>query len=134
MNRLILFVSLVLLCVCSTAEAQRKSSSSEKQPKLVFEVSEHDFGKISERAGKVSYDYVFENRGQGPLLILRVITACRCTKADFDKKPVQPGAKGHITVTYDPKKQSGVFYKAIQVYSNSPERRQIIILKGEVKP
>ena len=102
-------------------------------PKLDFgKISEHDFGKIPENSGKQYYEYNFINSGNQPLVITKTIVSCKCVDVEYPKKPVMPGEKGAIKVTYNPKKQKGVFYKAIQVYSNDPRNRLIIIAKGEV--
>ncbi len=102
-------------------------------PEMKFEHSEHSFGKVAEKGGKVSHIYPFTNTGNAPLVILSVETSCGCTKATFDKKPVLPGGSGQITITYDPKRQeNGVFYKAIQVFTNESVKRRIIVAQGEV--
>jgi hypothetical protein len=42
-----------------------------------------------------------------------------------------PGAKGKVAVIYEPnKKESGVFYKAIDIYTNTSEKRHTLIVKG----
>lgn len=94
--------------------------------------TEYDFGKIKERGGKQTGSLVFKNSGNKPLVITKVMVSCKCVSLDYPKKPVLPGAEGKITVTYDPKKQKGVFHKAIQVYSNDPQARHIVFVKGEV--
>ena len=95
-------------------------------------VTEYDFGQIKENGGKQSGSISFKNSGNKPLVITKVMVSCRCINLDYPKKPVMPGGEGKITVTYDPKKQKGVFHKAIQVYSNDSTPRHIIFVKGEV--
>ncbi len=87
---------------------------------------------VREDGKKVSYDFVFRNTGTSPLVVTRIITSCKCVGTSYTRKPVPPGGEGTVTVTYDPKKQQGVFYKAIQVFSNAPEGVDIIVIKGEV--
>lgn len=94
--------------------------------------TEYDFGRIKESGGKQSGSLTFKNSGNKPLVITKVMVSCRCISLDYPKKPVMPGAEGKITVTYDPKKQKGVFHKAIQVYSNDSLARHIVFVKGEV--
>lgn len=36
------------------------------------EVKEYDFGKIFEKDGKVSYDFIFKNTGDSPLKLIDV--------------------------------------------------------------
>ena len=43
-----------------------------------------------------------------------------------------PGQEGEITVTYNPRHQSGTFNKAISIYTNVPGVRYIVTLRGEV--
>lgn len=95
-------------------------------------VTEYDFGRIKERGGKQSGSLTFKNSGNKPLVVTKVMVSCRCISLDYPKKPVMPGEEGKITVTYDPKKQKGVFHKAIQVYSNDSLARHIVFVKGEV--
>ncbi len=94
--------------------------------------TEYDFGKIRESGGKQTGTFTFKNSGNKPLVVTKVMVSCKCVNITFPKKPVAPGAEGTITVTYDPKKQKGIFHKAIQVYSNDPQARFIILIKGEV--
>lgn len=94
--------------------------------------TEYDFGKIRESGGKQTGTFTFKNSGNKPLVVTKVMVSCKCVNITFPKKPVAPGAEGTITVTYDPKKQKGIFHKAIQVYSNDPQARFIVLIKGEV--
>jgi hypothetical protein len=120
-----LFAILAAVLVCAAATGQNA-------PEMKFDRTEHSFGKIAEKGGKVSHTYTFVNHGNAPLVILSVETSCGCTKAEYDKKPVPVGGKGEIVITYDPKRQSGVFYKAIQIFTNEPVKRRIIVAQGEV--
>ncbi|MCD7969288.1 MAG: DUF1573 domain-containing protein [Alistipes sp.] len=106
--------------------------AQELTPAISFETTEYDFGMVREDGKKVSYDFVFRNTGTSPLVVTRIITSCKCVGTSYTRKPVPPGGEGTVTVTYDPKKQQGVFYKAIQVFSNAPEGVDIIVIKGEV--
>ena len=49
------------------------------QPVIVFDKQRHDFGTIEEANGKVTYDFVFVNTGNEPLVISNVCTSCGCT-------------------------------------------------------
>lgn len=105
------------------------------QPALHFGEKTGDLGKVSRRGGVVSRDFRFENTGDRPLVIVKAETACGCTKARFPRKPVAPGEKGTVTVTYDPGKQdAGAFLKAIKVFANTPERQYIVTIRGNVVP
>lgn len=108
-------------------------STEPEPPRVEFEVSEYDFGMVDEEGKKVSYEFILHNTGGSPLVITRLITSsCKCISTSYTKKPIPPGGEGMVTVTYDPKKQQGIFYKAIQVFSNAEEGPDIVIVKGEV--
>lgn len=113
---------LAMICICFVVSAQQ----------ITFENAEYDFGNIPERGESVTRKFEFTNTGTAPLVITRSVTSCNCTKILFGKKPIMPGQKGTVTVTYNPNKQSGTFFKAIQIYSNDPRGRQIITVKGRV--
>ncbi len=98
---------------------------------IAFERTEHDFGNIDHSLAKVECRFEFTNDGTEPLVITKALTSCNCTKVSYDKKPVPPGGKGAITVVYEVnKKEAGVFYRVIEIYSNSVEKRNNIIIKG----
>ncbi len=61
----------------------------------------HDFGDLKKGA-KVSHTYEFINDGKMPLTIDFAAGGCDCTKVDdYSKKPVAPGEKGFIKITFD---------------------------------
>jgi hypothetical protein len=101
---------------------------------FAFEKTEHDFGNIPHRSPKVECRFAFTNDGASPLVITKVLTSCSCVKVNYPKKPVPPGGRGEIVVTYEVnKKEAGVFYKVIEIYSNAPEKRNNLIVKGNAE-
>ena len=80
---------------------------SPAQGSLTFDTPRWDFGTIQELDGPVSHTFTGENRGDKPLVILDVVTSCGCTVPRFSKRPILPGEKTEITVTYDPRKPPG---------------------------
>ncbi len=126
MKRLLLAATTLLCCIGLHAQAP--------QPRLTLDHSEHSFGTIKARGGEKTHTFTITNEGNAPLVITSVETSCSCTKASFDRRPLAPGASSRIVITYNPRRQNGTFYKAIQVYSNDPARRTIIVVQGEVVP
>lgn len=104
------------------------------QAVIVFETKDHDFGNIKEEDGRVSYEFVFENQGNAPLVISKVQASCGCTTPNWTKNPVEPGQKGKITVTYNPSGRPGKFSKSITVQSNATTERERLMIKGDVIP
>ncbi|MDD3321829.1 MAG: DUF1573 domain-containing protein [Paludibacter sp.] len=99
-----------------------------------FDVKSHDFGKVNEEDGKVTYVFDFINKGNAPLAISRVQASCGCTTPTWTKEPIEPGKKGSITVTYNPQGRPGMFTKTITVYSNATDEQIVLVIKGEVVP
>ncbi len=101
---------------------------------ISFENIVYDFGKIQEKKGPVSYDFMFENTGQLPLIINEVKATCGCTSPEWSRQPVIPGQNGKVQVKYDPRNRPGPFSKTVSVISNAKNRVTTLTVKGEVIP
>ena len=104
------------------------------QGSLTFDTPRWDFGTIQELDGPVSHTFTGENRGDKPLVILDVVTSCGCTVPRFSKRPILPGEKTEITVTYDPANRPGVFSKELTVYSSERKKIAALTVQGRVTP
>ena len=101
---------------------------------ISFDTKTHDFGKVNEEDGKITYVFDFVNRGNAPLVISHVQASCGCTTPTWSKEPIESGKKGSITVTYNPDGRPGVFTKTITVYSNASDEEFVLTIHGEVIP
>lgn len=102
--------------------------------RIAFDSKVHDFGTIAESDGKVSAEFTFTNTGTAPLIIVDAKASCGCTRPTFPKKPVAPGAKGKIGVTFNPTGQSSTFTKVITVFTNDPKAKRVKLrIKGKIK-
>ncbi|MDR0509675.1 MAG: DUF1573 domain-containing protein [Rikenellaceae bacterium] len=110
------------------------AAAATPQPAIRFDDPAHDFGRIPARGEVRKHSFIFRNEGTTPLIILKCYTSCTCATITFPKQPVMPGNSAAIRVSYDPEKQqgTGAFFKTIQVYSNDPEKRSILTIKGEI--
>lgn len=105
------------------------------EPAIALESTSHDFGNISEDGGPVSCEFEFTNTGDEPLVIISANASCGCTRPEFPKKPVQPGKKGKIKVTYLPTGRPGEFSKSVRVRTNAPRPKRITLnITGVVIP
>lgn len=93
----------------------------------------HNFGTIGENDGKVTHRFVFTNTGRDTVTLIRARAGCSCVHAEVSKRPVLPGAKGYVDVTYDPDYRPGHFSKEVVVFSNG-NRYNRIWVKGDVTP
>ena len=118
--------SLLLVCLVFSFVAMAQ------KPVINFEVKTHEFGKINEKDGPVTYVFEFVNKGDAPLVVNRVQASCGCTTPTWTKEPVEAGKKGVVTVTYNPSGRPGMFTKTITIYSNDTKEQAVLIIKGEV--
>lgn len=100
------------------------------QTTIGIEQREIDMGKLEYKMPETA-EIQFENTGEHALVIYKVETSCGCTAPRWSKKPVKPGEKGHISVTYD-SEFPGTFRKTISVHYNGAGSPENIIIKGEV--
>lgn len=103
---------------------------------LEFDSTTYDFGEISEKAEPVVHEFEFVNTSDEPVAVLSVSTSCGCTRPEYDPKPVAPGAKSKIKITFLPAGQAGNITRVIQVRYRgakaSGSKRTTLRLKGVV--
>ncbi len=107
---------------------------AEAQPRLVFEPDVWDFGTVQEADGRVSHTFTGVNKGDRPLVILDIMTTCGCTVPEFSRKPVLPGERTQVTVTYDPFNRPGAFSRELGVYSSERVKVATLTIRGRVVP
>ena len=99
---------------------------------LSFEKKTHDFGEIKEEGGAVSYSFEFTNTGTQPLVIHNVQASCGCTTPDWTRNPVQPGGKGFVKATFDPRGRTGPLNKTVTVTANTEPNSEVLRITGNV--
>lgn len=110
------------------------SSAQQKQAKIVFKKEVHNFGQIKEGGGNVTHKFEFTNVGGSPLVINDVKASCGCTTPSWTRKPIMPGKKGYVNVTFNPSNRPGDFNKSIVVRTNGTKNITVLRIKGSVKP
>ena len=118
--RNILFATLGLMLVSSTATAQEITAKNEVI----------DCGSVLWEH-PVTVKFELRNSGYQPLILSRVKPGCDCTTADFPKGAIAPGEQFTIEATYDAR-QLGHFLKDIAVYSNASEKPFYLSIRGVV--
>ena len=111
------------------------SAEDKGAPAITFAEKSWNFGYIPERGGQVSHTFTFTNTGTAPLVILEARSSCGCTKPTFTARPIEPGQKGEISVSFAPRGNSGEFTKSVNVKTNDPKNKKIVLhIKGVVIP
>lgn len=103
-------------------------------PRIRFESTSYDLGLIKEAGGPVTHEFVFYNEGNLPLIIVEATATCGCTRPEYPKKPIMPGKKGKIKVTYNPLGRPGAIDRSITVKTNGKPKKVTLKLLGNVKP
>ena len=121
---LILPVCIFLLLACSSAPPSQEAV-------IHFNTMEHDFRTLTyEKVAE--YSFQFSNSGKVPLVISDVKASCGCTIPEWPKKPLIPGSKGEIIITYDAA-SPGTFHKEIKVHYNGSGSPVVLKIRGEVE-
>lgn len=127
--RKILILAFLMLAATGFAKAPQM---------LEFVSTEHDFGTVSESAAPFVVEYEFENVADVPVAVLSVSAACGCTKPEYPVRPLRPGEKGVIKVTFTPDGQVGEVNKDIKVRfqrAKAPASKSLVLrLRGVVTP
>ena len=124
----------------ASSETLSNGQNFEGTPKISFEETEYDFGKLSARE-TVKHTFRFRNEGDAALLIHEIKTTCGCTGTLLSKDEILPGEEGEIEVTFKPGPSGGQKKRAIYVHSNDPQHPKIaiyitanIVVPVEVRP
>lgn len=120
----LLFIAAMLVCAVSSIQAQAE---------IKFDKITINMGTFSEKDGLQKATFTFTNTGNAPLILNQVVASCGCTVPNYDKKPIAPGQKGHIDITYNGKgKFVGHFKKSITVRSNASTEMTRLYIEGEM--
>lgn len=122
-----LLMSLMLMLSLGYASAQKEAG-------IKFEKTTYDFGTFSESTPVQKCTFTFTNVGDAPLIIHQAIASCGCTIPQYTKKPVAPGEKGTLSVTYNGKGRfPGHFKKSITLRTNGKPEMLRLYIEGTME-
>lgn len=130
MKRILFSLIAAVLCV---GLAGAKKKASEGTPSIKFTETVWDFGTIRNDR-PASHDFEFVNDGTGNLVIIDATAECGCTRPEWPDKPVAPGKKGKVKVTYNPVGRPGSFEKTVTVRTNGSPKKARVKIRGTVAP
>ena len=95
-----------------------------------------DMGEYPSDSCVVTKVFTFTNTGRNPLYFYNTRPDCSCISISIPKKPVQPGEKGSIKVTFDGHaKPEGRFWGWIYFHSNTaPDYYRIRLQATKLPP
>ncbi len=95
------------------------TTRAENYAEIKFDTLRHDFGHFNKKDPIVKCSFAFTNTGTAPLIIHQAFASCGCTVPVWPRKPVKPGERGEIEVTYNgTDKFPGHFQKTVTIRSN----------------
>lgn len=119
------FFSLMAMLLCTVAMMA--------QAEIKFDKTVHNFGSFSVKSPVVKCVFTFQNVGDKPLVINQAVASCGCTIPEYTKKPIKPGEKGTITITYNGQgKFPGHFKKTITVRTNAKTDMIRLYVEGDM--
>ncbi len=123
-----LFLALFIFGVSSTVFAQTDAKKADEVVK--FKEMKHDFGKIKQGV-PVTYDFVFTNVGETPVIIENASASCGCTTPTWPQQPIMKGKSDKIKAGFNAA-APGVFEKGIFVKVKGYDYPIEIKITGEV--
>lgn len=132
---IISLITFLTMAGCTGKSNQADSSTTNLTTgtaELIFNEYEHHFGRVAE-GEKVSYQFMFENKGTGDLVLNSVTTTCGCTVPKYDTKPIKPGETGKLEVVFDTSDRNGMQTKTITVRSNATMPVVLLKITAEVE-
>lgn len=130
-----LFVLICTLFLIGSMAFAQNEERAEKQngPEITFKETSHDFGNIPFK-GNASYEFVFVNTGNEPLILSQPKSSCGCTVPEWPKQPILPGESNVIRVTYKNTDRATSFSKYVTIFSNALINKEIKLhIKGVVE-
>lgn len=134
MKSRIILLLVAILAMALPADARRGPGS---KVGVEFPELQYDFGTVATDSGPVSHVFEVHNVGASPVAIVSAVSGCGCTRPEFGKKPVMPGQKGTVKVTFLPEGQRGEISKVVKLrLRNSDGRSEQVSLRlrGVVVP
>lgn len=120
----------ILLLVSGLVISSNLFAQNEFDGTVKFDRTVYDFGDILVSDGAKECSFSFTNIGKEPVVINRVISSCGCTEPSWTKKPIRPGEKGEIKVTYKNDQGPYPFNKTITTYISGLDKPVPLRIKG----
>jgi hypothetical protein len=101
--------------------------------KAVVDKADYDFGSRDIETSSGSHEFVFANKGDGPLELKNGGTSCRCTMSELAEEKIPPGGSTKVTITWKPVEKPGPYQQTAKILTNDPARPEIALtISGRV--
>lgn len=113
------------------------SAYASENPEVSFDTKTYDFGTVKESSKPVEMFFEMTNTGSSAVAILSASTSCGCSKAEFSKKPIEPGKSTKIKVKFNPAGQKGEIRREVKLRVKRAGGKSVYIplwIEGVVVP
>lgn len=118
MKKIVLIFFAVVFALGCKSQKVVTNRAGQKIPQITWDQQTINVGEVK-LGEKKEVEFRFENTGSD-ILEIELVTACKCTTLDWPRKPLAPGEKGVISVTYDSTDQIlGELTKTVDVIANT---------------
>jgi hypothetical protein len=107
------------------------SDTAINYPGAKFEKLVYDFGNIK-KGEKVSKIILYENTGDGNLIIQGIETSSNSLSVDWSQSPVPPGGRGKIVVNFFANTGSGVKTETCTILSNTKKGKDMLTITAKI--
>lgn len=122
---------LAVLMITGVAVAKKKAADGTSR--IEFTETVWDFGTIPNDK-PATHSFEFTNQGDGNLVIIDATAECGCTRPEIPEKPIAPGKKGKMKVSFNPIGRPGSFEKTVTVKTNGSPKKVRLKIRGTVQP
>lgn len=112
-------------------QAEKVAEEAKKFPRIVFEKTEHDFGRIKNGTPQETI-FKFTNKGDAPLIITEASSSCGCTVPEKPEKPVLPNETAEIKVKFNGNGKDLVT-KSVTINANTEQGTHTLTIKAFVE-
>lgn len=130
MKRFVLALAAVVITAGAFAQTSATAKVVTGEDYVKFKTVSHDFGKIK-RSVPVTYDFIFTNTTDKPIVIENASATCGCTTPVWPQTPIAKGKSDKITAGFNAQ-NVGPFTKSIYVKIAGVDRPVEIKITGEV--
>ncbi len=118
MKSIFLALTILGMLACKPTQKLVVDQNGNPVPEITWDQDTLELGNVY-KGEKRDLVYNFTNTGSADLII-ELVTACKCTTLDWPRKPIPPGGRGTLNVTYDSTDQKlGPLTKTIDIIANT---------------
>ena len=91
----------------------------------------HDFGSLPRDTDVLNCEFTFTNNSDTAVSVAYAVASCSCTKLDWIRKPVAPGATGTVSVAYIRERTADSFEKSVSVFFEGSPKPHVLLFMGK---